>query len=184
MFGNDRLGDCTIAAAAHMTQLWTAMSGRPALPTETMVEKMYYAIGRTENPGQQKPDNGLVELDVLNYWRKHGIASERAFAFAKVDRLHFDAVKHAIMLFGGCYIGFGISDAAQTFREFNARQPWTPQPGTPTEGHAVNLVGYDADGITCVSYVRLFEQKWKIRPAPSKPDPDGYSFDAVIGGRE
>jgi hypothetical protein len=86
--------------------------------------------------------------------------------------------------FGGCYIGFGISDAAQTFREFNARQPWTPQPGTPTEGHAVNLVGYDADGITCVSYVRLFEQKWKIRPAPSKPDPDGYSFDAVIGGRE
>ncbi len=30
MYGNDQLGDCTIAAAGHMIELWGAMDKHPA----------------------------------------------------------------------------------------------------------------------------------------------------------
>lgn len=154
MFGNDRLGDCTIAAFAHMTQLWMAMSGKAKMPTEKSVENLYYAIGRTENPGQSKPDNGLVMLDVMNWMSKHTIATEKVAAYVKVDLRNHDHVKQAIMLFGGVDIGFGISQPDKLFQEFGAGTPWTPESGAVTEGHSVPLVGWDTSTFNCVTWGR------------------------------
>ncbi len=161
MDGNDRLGDCTIAAFAHMTQLWTAMSLRPKNPTERSIENLYYAIGRTENPGQTKPDNGLAMLDVCNWMTRHSLATEKVAVYVKADLHNHDHIKQAVGLFGGVYIGFGIANAQQTFSEFNNRQDWTPQFGTVTEGHAVNIVSYDALGVECISWGRTQRGTWE-----------------------
>jgi hypothetical protein len=191
MFGNDRLGDCTIAAWAHMVQLWTAMSGKMCLPTEHLVEVFYYAIGRLETPGVPYPDNGLIELDVLKYVSNHWMSTEKAYAYTSVNPKNHDHIKQAVMMFGGAYIGFGIVNGSQTFDEFNRNVPWTPQPGNPTEGHAVCVVGYDANTVTTVSWGRtqkgtwawfdaMVDEAWAVLPAswaPKGADPiSGFDF--------
>src|SRR5262249_6923020 len=72
MYGNDTLGECTCAAAGHMIQAWTANDSTIHTPTTASVEKMYWATG--------SQDDGRNELDILNYWRHTGLASDRIYA--------------------------------------------------------------------------------------------------------
>jgi hypothetical protein len=71
MDGNDSLGDCTIAAAAHAVTLYRALVKKKTIPGKNAVEKLYFHL-------TGGPDTGLNELDVLNYWRQNG-AWERKF---------------------------------------------------------------------------------------------------------
>src|SRR5262249_36603595 len=80
MYANDRIGDCTTAAAAHMIEAWTAptrghavvMSGRSVLLAFDKLKRVDPATG----------EEGAVELEVLNYWRKRGIGGHRVRALA------------------------------------------------------------------------------------------------------
>lgn len=199
MYGNDAIGDCTCAAAGHMVELWTAMKSAKSTPSvlaKSTITRMYGAVTGWPAAG----DNGANELDILNYWRKTGLTkTHKLHAFAQIQPLRHDHVMSALQLFGGVYIGFGISDANQLFREFNAGQPWTPEAGQITEGHAVNIVGYDAQGLTCVTWGRLqrmtwgfwdnqVDEAWCILPSEwassTKPGPTGFSLaqlDADLG---
>lgn len=160
MYANDRLGDCTCAALAHQRMVFSASIGGNKTPSEKAIVDLYYRIGAQENPGQSHPDNGLVELDVLRYWWKHQVDYEDILAFAAVDPHNHEHVKQAAVLFEGLYIGFSISDPAQLFREFDAQTPWTPEAGQDTEGHAVDLIGYDDETVTVVSWGRKQTGTW------------------------
>src|SRR5947199_364607 len=68
LYANDRIGDCTCAAAAHMVEAWTAASrGRPVLIGERAV---LHAFDLVKQVDPATGEEGAVCLDVLNLWRR------------------------------------------------------------------------------------------------------------------
>ena len=75
MSANDRIGDCTTAAAGHMIEAWTAAAAGTAVAiTEDAV---LTAFDHVKQVDPLTGEEGAVELDVLRYWRKTGIAGHR-----------------------------------------------------------------------------------------------------------
>src|SRR6185437_7055931 len=105
MMANDSLGDCTCAAACHAMQLLTVnASASEVTPPDSDIVAAYSSItGYT--PSDPSTDEGANEIDVLNYWRKSGIAGRKIMAYASVDHSNIETVKQAIVLCGGVYIG-------------------------------------------------------------------------------
>lgn len=182
MYGNDEYGDCTIAAAAHMVELWSALAGKPKVPTLPSVVNRYFKL----SGGQ---DTGLVELDVLNDWRKDPLDRDTILAFAAVNKSNHDHVRQALVLFGGVYIGFEVPANAQTL--FEEGKPWDANGGAIEGGHAVNVVGYDAAGLTVVTWGRTqratwawwdeyVDEAWAILPPEFKTHPPvGFNLAAL-----
>jgi hypothetical protein len=150
MDGNDTVGDCTVAALAHAATIYFGLVGTRKLMTAKAVKALYFRL-------TGGVDSGLNELDVLNYWRKHTEAGDKILAFAEINRKNHTAVKQAITLFGGAYIGFQVQENA--INDFDARRTWTP--GTLTQdGHAVYVVGYDAKGVTVLTWGNTQKATW------------------------
>ncbi len=150
MDGNDTLGDCTIAALAHAITVYHGLIGKQTVPKQAAVTKLYMHL-------TGGIDSGLNELDVLNYWRKTGFSGEKILAFVKIDTKNHQHVQQAIHLFGGVYLGFQVQ--ANCVQEFDAGKPWTPGPLTQ-EGHAVYAVGYDAPGLTVLTWGNTQKATW------------------------
>lgn len=162
MMHNDTLGDCTCAAAGHMIMAWTASSkGKASRPTDKAIVKAYCAVSGYD-PKTGANDNGAVELDVLNYWRKSGVGGHTIGAFAATTLKNIDHVKAAVYLFGGCYIGLSLPNSAQ------GQDVWDVPAGGPTGagekgswgGHAVCVVGYDEQGLSVITWGALKKMTW------------------------
>lgn len=159
MYGNDRIGDCTTAAAAHMIEAWTAPTRGKAV--EVTERSVLAAFDKVKQVDPATGEEGAVELDVLNYWRKSGIGGHRIGAFARVPVWDHRLVRDAAFLFGGIYIGLELPLTAQ-------RQPvwdWTHSLSGPAKpgswgGHAVDVVAYDDHTLTVVTWGRLQELTW------------------------
>jgi hypothetical protein len=162
MYGNDTIGDCTCAAAGHMIEAWTGEAGGPvAVVEEQAVLDAYKAV---------TIGDGAVLLTVLNYWRKTGIGGHTVGAFAKIPTFDQAVVKVAAFIFGGLYLGVQLPESARA--QIDANQPWDwngnlvgdNEPGCwggPGHGgHAVNVVQYDAEGVTVVTWGRLQKMTW------------------------
>ncbi len=159
MYANDRLGDCTCAAAGHMIEAWTgAAHGHDTEISEKSVVTAFEAVKQVD---PRTGEEGAVELDVLSYWRKHGIGRHKIGAFAKVSTYDHSLVKSAAVIFGGLYIGLSLPKTAQE----QAIWDWThslsgdARPGS-WGGHAVDVVRYDKKGVTVVTWGRLQEMTW------------------------
>jgi hypothetical protein len=152
MLKNDDVGDCTVAGALHLEQVWTAANGRAYNPTDTEAISAYSAI-TGYRPGDDSTDNGAVLLDVLNYWRAHGIGGHRISAFAQVDAADPIHVMTAIWLFGGLYIGLELPTSCQDQTLWNCTdyRDGDRAPGS-WGGHCVILTDYDAQGLTCITW--------------------------------
>ena len=154
MYGNDQIGDCTIAGAGHLIQCWTA-AGKHAEITiaQSDVIAAYEAIGGY-NPADPTTDEGAVELDVLRYWRTHGIGGHKIGAYMSVSPQSTALVKDAIYLFGGIYIGLELPVSAQTQTVWDVPPGGARGPGKPGSwgGHCVIITDYDARGLTCVTW--------------------------------
>ena len=161
MYDNDRIGDCTIAAAGHMIEAWTAAAhGRPVEVTEHAV---LYAFDAVKIVDPASGEEGAVELDVLRYWRKTGVGGHRIAAFAGVSLHDEHLVRAGAYLFGGLYIGLALPLTAQRQDVWD----WTGSLAGPAKpgswgGHAVDVVGYDADGLTFVTWGRLKRMTWRF----------------------
>ncbi len=142
MDANDRLGDCTIAALAHAETVYGGLIGKQRIMKEQAVVKLYMQLSGGV-------DSGLNELDVLNYWHQHPVSGDEIQSFVSVSPKNHLHVQQAIHLFGGVYLGFQVQE--NCLEEFNAHQPWTPGKLT-TDGHAVYAVGYDATGVTVLTW--------------------------------
>lgn len=147
MYGNDRLGDCTIAAAGHLVQAWTAAAGALVTPDDALLEQAYI-------PGTGTDDTGRFEVDVLNYWRQTGIAGDQIIAYAYVDPQNLDHVRAAIYLFGGVYTGIALPKSAQgqpVWDVVGDGKTGDSQPGS-WGGHAVPYLAYSPDGLKTVTW--------------------------------
>ena len=159
MYANDRIGDCTTAAAAHMIEAWTAPTRGHAV--EISQRAVLSAFDRVKQVDPVTGEEGAVELDVLTYWRRRGIGGHRIGAFARVPRWDHKLVREAAYLFGGVYIGLQLPVTAQ----HQATWDWTHRLDGPARpgswgGHAVDVVGYDGHGLTVVTWGRLQEMTW------------------------
>lgn len=162
VLANDRLGDCTIAAAAHADMAWRKASGRPDRKTITTgrVISDYSAITGYD-PADPSTDQGAVELDVLKAWRARGICGHKIAAFAAATVDDHAEVRAACWLLGGLYIGVALPLTAQDQRVWDVvddagseGEPWS------WGGHAVNVIGYDARGLTFVSWGKAMRMTW------------------------
>ncbi len=163
MMGNDKIGDCTCASAGHLIECWSDNAGKPTVPTDAQIISAYSAI-TGYNPKTGSNDNGAVCLDVLNFWRKTGIAGHRIGAYAAIKPGHHAQIQNAVFLFGGSYIGVALPLSAQNQAIWDvptaglhgrgARGSWG--------GHAVPVVGYDAGGLIVVTWGQLKKMTWKF----------------------
>jgi hypothetical protein len=159
MYANDRLRDCTCAAAAHMVQSWTAYArGHDVVLPWRAVIASYYTISGGG-------DGGAYCLDVLKYWRNAGIAGDRIVAFARLRNGDVTQAKLAIDLFGSCYLGFALPNfAIRTRRQWDVPPTGPVGDARPNEnnGHCVPAVGYDAERCYVVTWGRLKPLTWRF----------------------
>jgi hypothetical protein len=161
MYANDRVGDCTTAAAGHMIEAWTAAAVGQAI--EISEGSVLTAFDAVKIVDPLTGEEGAVELDVLRYWRKHGIGRHRIGAFAAVPVHDLLLVRTGAWLFGGLYIGLSLPLSArlQDVWDWTGTFSGDARPGS-WGGHAVDVVRYDAEGLTVVTWGRLQELTWSF----------------------
>jgi hypothetical protein len=190
MMANDRLGDCTCAAAGHLVQAWTAANGAEITPDDAAIIAMYEAAcGYVA--GNPETDRGGVELDVLNYWRRNPLAGATVEAFVEVEHRLASEVMGAVALFGGLYIGVDLPVEAEAELDSGLWSDTSGEPGS-WGGHAIAIVGYDPTGPIGVTWGKLQHMTWSWwkryvveayailshlwAPSDGRPSPDGFDF--------
>ena len=160
MMLNDRLGDCTCAAIGHLIQIWTSESGSELTLSDQDVLALYEkACGY--NPTDPSTDQGGIELDVLNYWKKNPVGGATLDAYCAVSPTATGSVRSAIWLFGGAYIGLALPISAQTqdVWDLDPTNSLSTDPGS-WGGHAVVVNAYDTKTLTCVTWGTLKKMTW------------------------
>lgn len=166
--GNDKLGDCTCAAVGHAIQTWTSLTQ----PTETVISDQQiielYSAACGYVPGDQYTDQGGVASEVLRYWYNHPIDGHHALSgFAGIRPGNRATTRDAIYLFGVAYIGIQLPLAAQ-------KDIWDVSPDIALTGehapgswggHAIPLVAYDQDSLTCITWGKLKTMSWSFLDA-------------------
>ena len=169
MMLNDRIGDCTCAAAGHAIQVWTAGHGNELTLPDSDVLNLYERVsGYDPNTGAN--DNGAVELNVLKEWRTNGIGGHKIGAYCALNMRDTREVKEALYLFGGVYLGVALPLAWQGQSVWKAPQfhfdfahpAW--RPGS-WGGHAIFGVDYDSTYLTVISWGQLIKVEWTAVPA-------------------
>jgi hypothetical protein len=161
MYANDRVGDCTTAAAGHMIEAWSAeVSGTAVELTEQSVLEAFDAV-KVVDPATG--EEGAIELDVLRYWRATGIGRHRIGAYARVSVHDHELVRTAAWLFGGLYIGVQLPLTAREQETWD----WTGSLAGPARpgswgGHAVDVVRYEDRALTVVTWGMLKGVTWSF----------------------
>lgn len=176
MMLNDAIGDCTVACAGHQIEQWTRYAQPPGFtPEDAQILQAYEAVSGY-SPNKPGSDNGAVVLDVLNYWRKNGIAGHRIMAYASLDISNPVEFQQAIALFGSVYLGVGLPVSVQAPRtDENGLPIWEVPASGPVGqgqpwswgGHAIPGVGYKTHllpngGLRIVSWGQLFDVTWNF----------------------
>lgn len=158
---NDQLGDCTIAALGHAEQTWSlAARSTEITPSDSVILSKYEDWCGYVN-GDPNTDNGGIEIDVLNAWRKGNLNQFPLSMYADPNPLNIAEVCQAIHLFGGVYIGVQLPVSVQGSSVWDVVGGKSAIPGS-WGGHAVWVPKYvtNIDGavtFTCISWGELIE---------------------------
>ncbi|MBS2021467.1 MAG: hypothetical protein JST92_03600 [Deltaproteobacteria bacterium] len=161
-YWNDTLADCTVAAAAHQIEAWTSQSGKAVTLDDKPVLKAYEDVSGWNPKTGKNADAGAVVLDVLKYWRRTGIGGHKIVGFTAIEPGNHAHVKQSVALFGGCYLGLLLPASAKGQKMWTLTPGGKHGPGAPGSwgGHAVNVVGYDREALTVVSWGALLRMTW------------------------
>jgi len=160
---NDRIGDCTCAAAGHMIQQWTEYAGTETVPSDASILTAYSNVSGYD-PGDPSTDRGAAILDVLNYWRKRGIGGHKIVAYAQVNPQNDNEVKLAIELFGNLYIGVQLPVSVQGSDKWTVPNEGFHGAGQPGSwgGHAIPLMAYSPETLTCITWGERLKMSWNF----------------------
>lgn len=160
MMRNDELGDCTCAAVGHGIQVWTSQASNEQTISDNDVVALYERFGY--NPANPATDQGAVENDVLTSWLKVPVAGHKIDAYAAIDPANASEVKAAIYLFGYAYIGLALPNSAQNQDVWDVPAGGSQGAGEPGSwgGHAVIVIGYDDQHLTCITWGALKKMTW------------------------
>ena len=159
MLGNDNVGDCTLAGAAHAVMLWNAAVGLQVKFAERDVLADYSAVsGYT--PTDPATDTGADMLEVATFWKNVGVRDASGVrhhisADLSVDITRLDHVMLGAYLFG-C-IGLGLDLPGDAEDQFDSGKPWQLTGRKDSLGlHYVPLVGRNSlTNPLCVTWGRL-----------------------------
>jgi len=148
MFGNDKYGDCVIAAQAHYTLRLEKFEQKIQIPiTDKEVVDEYFRQSHNM-------DTGLYLQNAMKEWRNTGwrVGGKmyNIYAFAGIDPLDHQQVKYAIYLFNGVIAGMEVYQT--DVNQFKANKPWTltGHDGAYLNGHGIYLNAYfDARSTLC-----------------------------------
>jgi len=110
---NDTLGDCTAAGAFHIEGVWRANAGAPTTFSDSQVEA-FYSGSTGYVPGNAATDNGGNEIQVLDYWRDHGLigGQSKILGHLSVDAGNLEHLRLAVFLFEHGYGGAELPDVS------------------------------------------------------------------------
>ena len=163
--GNDKIGDCTCAAVGHAIQTWTSLtqSAETVISDDMIIQLYAKTCGYV--PGDPYTDAGGVATDVLRYWYNNPIDGHHALSgFAGIRPGNRASIRDAIYLFGVAYVGVQLPTFAQN-------EAWDVSPDLPLigdkapgswGGHAIPLVAYDQETLTCITWGRLKTMTWSF----------------------
>ncbi|MBA2718950.1 MAG: hypothetical protein H0U52_06885 [Chloroflexi bacterium] len=162
LYRNDELGDCAIAATAHLQQVWSSQTRGRIVPSEADVVRAYAAVSGYKL-GEPATDRGCDMLSVCNHWRREGIAGNKISAFVKLDHDDWTQLRIALNLFGGLYAGASLPLTARS------DTLWDAPHGKPRGdaaigswgGHTMAVVGYSRLG---VCFVTWGQRRWASWP--------------------
>lgn len=158
MLGNDRVGDCVFAGAAHETILWNREAGAN-IPFTTKAVLSDYSAVTGYTPADPSTDQGTDMQAAASYRRKTGIVDGNSSrhtvdAYLELpgvsarggnDRRLLDSIASAAYLFGA--VGIGVEFPHSAMDQFDNGQPWDLVPGSPIDGgHYVPLIGRVENG--------------------------------------
>jgi hypothetical protein len=163
MMKNDDIGDCTIAGAGHLQQLWTTNLGIPIVPTDAQVVSAYSEISGY-NPVTGENDNGAALIDVLNTWRTSGLFNHKIEAFTSLEPKNHNHVMQAIDLFGGIYLGFELPKSVEDKNIWSVPPQGPVGQGAPGSlgGHCVVAGAYNHNYIFVISWGMVIPVTWNF----------------------
>lgn len=165
MLLNDVLGCCTIAAPAHIIQVWRLSLGEPLLNVPNEVVEGYYSRWAGYVPGNAATDVGFQELAVLKLWRAstftiNGVGHNLR-AFVNPAPRNRDHLKLGIYLFGAPYIGLALPVSAQRQETWDADSSWAGYPGSWGR-HAVSIAAYDSKEVVIQTWGKNQVATWEF----------------------
>lgn len=184
MMANDRLGCCTCAAIGHFIQIWTSNVVKEITLTDAQIIQLYEKFCGY-NPKDPNTDQGGVELDVLNGWRKFTAAGHTLDAYVANEPHNHEHVRASIHLFGGAYIGVSLPLSAQGQKVWSVPPGGLKGKGAPGSwgGHAVVVGAYDATGLTCITWGAKMKMTWGFWDAYCDESYALLSKDWFVGGK-
>ena len=164
MWKNDIYGCCAWAARAAILSTWTKNAQAAIVLTDPEVLSDY-AQATGFNPETGANDNGTILLDALNMWRRDGFnrdtqTCDYLTAYAAIDHKDHDAVRRAIYVLGGVYLGIQVPKYLMELEG-----DWAYEPGadwTLVGGHCIAALGYDSFGPRIFSWGGTRRMSWQL----------------------
>jgi len=160
MYLNDQIGDCTEAMVGHILENTSTYAGNPPVGISDQDVLTAYERVSGYNPADPSTDQGAVLQDVYGDWRKTGVGGHKALCFAQVQHDNRPEVKQTVQHFGA--VGIGITVTQAMMDDFTAGRPWRNSTGQQLGGHAVPVVGYDAENAYVVTWGRVQAMAWGV----------------------
>lgn len=167
--GKHGLPDCTIAAAGHMLQTWTANADDQefTMPDE-QIRKAYCDLTgvNLEDPNHTLP--GISCVKALNFWRNSGIGKSKIHSFAGLHPGNREEIQEAIYTFGSAYVCLLLpATARQQHMIWDAvpsiqKPKWLSNQPNTWEPHAVCAVAYDEKGLTVITWGLEKQMTWEF----------------------
>lgn len=151
MLGNDAVGDCVVAGAAHIQMVWDWATRHdiPSFNTQQIVAQYFALTG-----GQ---DSGLDPVAFAAWWQNQGLADangviHKVRSYTALVNTH-QAIE-AAYCFGVAGLGLMIPESAES--QFEHGHVWDDLSSAPAGGHFVPLVGRNSHGnLVVVTWGRL-----------------------------
>lgn len=160
VFLNDQIGDCTVAMEAHILEASSTYGRGSTVEVDDRTVLATYERISGYTPADPSTDQGAVLQDVYSDWRTNGLGLNKILAYAQVEFRNLVEVRQAVQHFGA--VGLGIVVTDDMMDDFNAGLPWARATGNPLGGHAVPVVGYDADNVYVVTWGRVVRMAWGV----------------------
>ena len=147
----------------HQVQAWNAAKGIQIYPDRDCAISLYEKFGYI--PGDPATDQGAVELDVVQYWMKIGVAVtdmgaiDKLDGYAVVNQGDSQRIKQCIDVFGGVLLGLAMPISAQRQMVWDVVSTPNGAPGS-WGGHAVPIIAYDDVGPYCISWGEIIQMTW------------------------
>lgn len=163
MLGNDQVGDCVLAGAAHETMIWQREAGYPLPEFSTgSITQQYFQLTGGD-------DSGLDVQETAKWRQTTGLTDDngnvhKIAAYLALDPTNTAHLFYGVYLFGAVGLGLRLPDAAE--EQFTNGQTWDFAGQQPGAGHYVPFAGRRPGML----HVITWGKRWPMTEASLTPE--------------